>query len=56
MEEALLAIIARIDGEFDNQHLESFGALLPDTLADVKRLAQSGLVLEDWIMRQKQGG
>jgi hypothetical protein len=53
MEEALLAIIARIDGVWDDQHLQSFGALLPDTLADVKRLAQASLDLEQWIMDQR---
>lgn len=54
MEEALHAIIARIDGEFDNEHLVSFGPLWPDTLADVKRLARAGLELETWIMDQKE--
>ena len=53
MEEALYAILARINGEWDNPHLVSFGPMLTDTLMDVKRLAQAGLDLEEWIMEQR---
>lgn len=52
MEEALRAIIARIEGRFDDEHLVSFGPLVPDLGQDVKRLAQAGLELEGWILDQ----
>lgn len=53
VEEALLAIIARIEGRFDDGYLLSFGPLSIDTLADIKRLAKAGLDLEEWIMNQQ---
>jgi hypothetical protein len=40
---ALVAITARIEGEFDNPALVAFGPLMPNTDADVLRIAGAAL-------------
>ena len=41
--EALTAIVARINGEFDNPALDKYGLLELDSLEGVKRIAQQAL-------------
>lgn len=40
---ALIAIMARVDGEFDNPHLMEYGPLFPDTPLDCKNIALKAL-------------
>ncbi len=40
---ALKAILARIDGRFDDPALMRYGALLPDRMEDIQRFARIGL-------------
>jgi hypothetical protein len=42
-ERALLAIVARINGVYDDPYLVEFGPLLADTEADVLRIAIAAL-------------
>lgn len=42
-EKALRAIVARIDGEWDEPNLVEHGALYPDTLLDVRNIAADAL-------------
>lgn len=53
MEEALLALIALVDGEFDNQHLMRFGALPEDFRETVKYIALAGIQGEASILDAK---
>ena len=41
--EALTAIVARINGEFDNPALDKYGMLEVDSLEGLKRIAQQAL-------------
>jgi hypothetical protein len=50
MEEALLAIIALSDGNFDNAHLQGFGALSTNFRENVKHIAEQGLIGETAIL------
>ena len=44
-EEALLAIIARVDGEWDNITLMEFGLLSANPLEDIREIVELGLGL-----------
>lgn len=39
--QAIEAIKARINGEWDNQQLMKLGALMPDTLEDIKTILEN---------------
>jgi hypothetical protein len=50
---ALVAILARINGEWDNPQLQSYGPLLPNEIDDIKfiaSLALAELEREDYAM------
>lgn len=53
MEEALIAIIARINGEWDNVYLLGFGPLSTDTLADIQFIAEQGMKGEASILEAR---
>lgn len=54
MEEALLAIIALANGEFDNPHLVGFGPLKADFREQVKFIAEEGIKGEALILEPGQ--
>lgn len=52
--EALTAIVARINGEFDNPALEKYGMLELDSLEGIKRIAQQALTAQEIRASQQQ--
>jgi len=54
MEEALLAIIALVNGEFDNPYLLGFGPLSVDFREQVKFIAEQGLKGEALVIDAKR--
>lgn len=44
-EQAIEAIKARINGEWDNPQLVKLGALMPDTLADIQHIIENTISL-----------